>query len=100
MAFKPTIGEEFPLNAELLKARRGLPEEITRSYLTAAALVVQLELPPTSMARLRTLREKTEAGSYAEVLKNALPLYEALIEEAAQGNDLIIRVGRTVSRSR
>jgi hypothetical protein len=52
---------------------------------------VQLELPATSMARLRALREKTEAASYAEVLKNALRLYEALIKEAEQGNDLIIR---------
>jgi hypothetical protein len=52
---------------------------------------VQLELPPTSMARLRELRDRTEAGSYAEVLKNALRLYEALIKEAEQGNDLIIR---------
>jgi hypothetical protein len=43
------------------------------------------------MARLRELRDKTEASSYAEVLKNALRLYEALIKEAEQGNDLIIR---------
>ena len=42
------------------------------------------EPPPTSMARLRTLRDKTEAASYAEVLKNALRLYEALIKEAEQ----------------
>jgi Arc/MetJ-type ribon-helix-helix transcriptional regulator len=35
---------------------------------------VQLELPPTSMARLRELRDKTEAASYSEVLKNALRL--------------------------
>lgn len=52
---------------------------------------VQLELPPTSMARLRVLREKTESGSYSEVLRNALRLYEALINEAEEGNDLIIR---------
>jgi len=52
---------------------------------------VQLELPPTSMARLRELRDKTEAASYSEVLKNALRLYEALIKEAEEGNDLIIR---------
>jgi Arc/MetJ-type ribon-helix-helix transcriptional regulator len=52
---------------------------------------VQLELPPSSMARLKALREKTEAASYAEVLRNALRLYEAMIEEAEQGNDVIIR---------
>jgi Arc/MetJ-type ribon-helix-helix transcriptional regulator len=52
---------------------------------------VQLELPPSSMARLKTLRDKTEAASYAEVLRNALRLYEAMIEEAEKGNDVIIR---------
>ena len=52
---------------------------------------VQLELPETSMNRLRTLRDKTEAASYAEVLKNALRLYEALVKEAEEGNDLVIR---------
>jgi hypothetical protein len=40
MAFKPNIGEEFPLDVQLLKARRGLLEEITRSYLTSFALIV------------------------------------------------------------
>lgn len=52
---------------------------------------VQLDLPPSSMARLRALRDKTEAASYAEVLKNALRLYEALVDEAEHGNDVIIR---------
>jgi Arc/MetJ-type ribon-helix-helix transcriptional regulator len=52
---------------------------------------VQLELPETSMNRLRELRDKTEAASYAEVLKNALRLYEALVKEAEEGNDLVIR---------
>lgn len=52
---------------------------------------VQLELPETSMSRLRVLRDKTEAASYAEVLKNALRLYEALVKEAEEGNELVIR---------
>jgi len=40
MAFKPNIGEGFPLDAQLLKARRNLLEEITRSHLTAVVLIV------------------------------------------------------------
>jgi hypothetical protein len=52
---------------------------------------VQLELPETSMSRLRSLRDRTDAASYAEVLKNALRLYEALIKEAEEGNELVIR---------
>lgn len=40
MQFKPNLGEEFPLDVQSLNARRGLLEEVTRSYLTAAVMVV------------------------------------------------------------
>jgi hypothetical protein len=43
------------------------------------------------MERLKALREKTEATSYAEVIKNSLRLYEALIKEAEGGNQLCIK---------
>ena len=52
---------------------------------------VQLELPESSMERLRTLRERTEASSYAEVMKNSLRLYEALIKEAEGGNQVYVK---------
>lgn len=52
---------------------------------------VQFDLPPRSMERLNALKVKTEASSYAEVLKNALRLYEALIEETEKGNEFLIR---------
>jgi hypothetical protein len=52
---------------------------------------VQFDFPPKSMERLNTLKLKTEASSYAEVLKNALRLYEALIEETEHGNTFLIR---------
>jgi Arc/MetJ-type ribon-helix-helix transcriptional regulator len=52
---------------------------------------VQLELPESSMERLKALREKTEAASYAEVIKNSLRLYEALIREAESGNELSVK---------
>jgi hypothetical protein len=52
---------------------------------------VQLELPKASFERLKQLQEKTEAGSYAEVIRNALRLYEALIKEADSGNDVVVR---------
>jgi Arc/MetJ-type ribon-helix-helix transcriptional regulator len=52
---------------------------------------VQLELPDASMERLKALREKTEASSYAEVIKNSLRLYEALIKEAESGKEVCIR---------
>lgn len=52
---------------------------------------VQLELPVKSMERLTTLKTKAEASSYSEVIKNALRLYEAMIEEVEAGNEIFIK---------
>lgn len=52
---------------------------------------VQFDLPPRSVERLNTLKRKTEAASYAEVVKNALRLYEALIEETEAGKQFLVR---------
>lgn len=52
---------------------------------------VQLELPDKSMERLIALKETTEAGSYSEVLKNALRLYESVILQYESGNRLCIK---------
>lgn len=52
---------------------------------------VQFDLPPRSMERLNALKRKTEAASYAEVVKNALRLYEALIEETDAGKQFLVR---------
>lgn len=51
---------------------------------------IQFDLAPSSMQRLRALKIKTEAASYAEVVKNALRLYEALIEETTNGRQIYI----------
>jgi hypothetical protein len=52
---------------------------------------VQLEMPPRSMERLRVLKDKTEAASYAEVFRNALRIYEFLVLETEKGNHLLIK---------
>ena len=52
---------------------------------------VQLDFPPRAMERLNALKTKTEATSYAEVVKNALRLYEALIEEDESGKQFLTR---------
>jgi hypothetical protein len=58
---------------------------------------VQIELPPASMERLKELKEKTEASSYAEVTKNAFKLYERIIELTESGHTFFVRdqAGRT-----
>jgi len=52
---------------------------------------VQLELQNASFERLQELKDKTEASSYAEVIKNALRLYESLIAETENGNVLSVQ---------
>lgn len=52
---------------------------------------VQLDMGERSLARLQSLKADTEASSYAEVVKNALRLYEAVVHEASQGNTFCVR---------
>lgn len=52
---------------------------------------LQIELPKASMERLKTLKEKTEAVSYAEVVRDAFKLYERIIEYVEAGNAIVIR---------
>ena len=52
---------------------------------------VQLELPPRSMGRLTHLKEVTEAASYAEVVRNAIRLYEAMVNEVSAGREFLIK---------
>ena len=52
---------------------------------------VQMELPPTAIERLKALKDKTEAASYAEVTKNAYRLYDMLIEMQEKGHSLLVK---------
>ncbi|MBV9993204.1 MAG: hypothetical protein JOZ72_18170 [Alphaproteobacteria bacterium] len=60
---------------------------------------VQLEMPPQAMERLTRLKEKTEAASYAEVIRNALRVFEALAEEHEKGAEFSLKRsdGQTVA---
>jgi hypothetical protein len=51
---------------------------------------VQIDMPKKSYQRLKNLVIVTEAGGYAEVTKNALRLYEALIKEVEAGNEIFV----------
>lgn len=52
---------------------------------------IQLDLPPRALNRLTSLKKKTEAVSYAEVIKNALRVYEAVVDANEAGAQLLIR---------
>ena len=64
---------------------------LMREDLSAERKRLTVVLPERSMQRLNALVERTESSSYTEVLKNALRLYEALVEEASAGNEFLVR---------
>jgi len=72
--------------AEAMRAAADAMEEGTR-----ATTRVQLEMPPQAMERLQRLKEHTEAASYAEVIRNALRVFEALMEEHENGAEFMLR---------
>jgi hypothetical protein len=57
---------------------------------------VQMDMPPKSLLRLKRLQEVTEASSYTEVVRNALRLYEVLVEEYEAGNELLVKRGDAI----
>ena len=43
------------------------------------------------MDRLTVLKERTEATSYIEVIKNALRLYEAIVNDVGAGREIMVK---------
>jgi IS1 family transposase len=72
-------------------AKSGAKDRSQETVRTVKKNRVQLDFAPRSMERLNALKAKTEAASYAEVVKNALRLYEALIEESEAGKQFLVR---------
>ena len=52
---------------------------------------VQLEMPPQAMVRLQKMKDHTEAASYAEVIRNALRVFEALVQEHENGAEFSLK---------
>jgi hypothetical protein len=72
--------------------RRGRPEFVRDTENGERATTrVQLEMPPQAMERLQRLKERTEAASYAEVIRNALRLFEALVDEHEKGSEFALK---------
>jgi hypothetical protein len=72
--------ESLDRGIELEKA--GAPAESVRGK----TVRLNLLLPQQSAARLERLKELTEASSYTEVIRNAIRVYEAIIQEYEKGN--------------
>lgn len=52
---------------------------------------IQVDFSDRENERLLRLKEKLDAGSYKEVIKQALHLIEVIHDEQAKGNAIIIR---------
>lgn len=52
---------------------------------------VQMDMPERSVARLLALQAATDATSYAEVIKNALRVYEMVVQEVENGGEILVR---------
>lgn len=71
------------------EAMRAAADEMENGERTTTR--VQLEMPPQAMERLTKLKEKTEAASYAEVIRNALRVFEALMDEHDKGAEFQLK---------
>ena len=70
-------------------ARRHYHYEVEEGERTTTR--VQLEMPPQAMVRLQKMKDRTEAASYAEVIRNALRLFEALVDEHEKGAEFSLK---------
>ncbi len=70
--------------------RPHLEKEAKKAKLSRTARL-QLILPEASVDRLEKLKAATEAASYAEVIRRALRLYEALISEQQDASSLVVQ---------
>jgi hypothetical protein len=52
---------------------------------------VQMDLPEQSFERLKDLKKKIEASTYTEVMKEALRLYEFILDTTSGGAKLLIQ---------
>lgn len=52
---------------------------------------IQMDMAPLTLARLQRMQRRTESTSYGETIRNALLLYEQLLDATKDGGVLVIR---------
>jgi hypothetical protein len=52
---------------------------------------VQMELSQSSFDRLNRLKDMIEAASYTEVMKDALRLYEYVVQKDTEGSNFLVK---------
>lgn len=86
-------GEELALLALTIEdyERTAFPLPPAQGKPTRNTTRVQLELPRRAYERLNALKERSDAASYSEVIKNALRLYTILSAHADEGHRIYLR---------
>lgn len=82
------------MTAAAMRTMGGLGAEAktdTRAKSAADRDRLHLALTPRQKERLEFLREATEAPSNTDVIRNALRLYDALVQEVQNGNEVLVR---------
>jgi hypothetical protein len=59
---------------------------------------IQMDMAPLTLARLQKMQRRTESASYAETIRNALLLYEQMLDATKDGGTLIVRDGGSDAR--
>lgn len=49
---------------------------------------IQFEFPPDAVERLDRIKQETNSGSYAELVRNALRVYEWIVEAQKKGYEI------------
>ncbi len=66
---------------------------MARPKATGATKHLQIDIGQRSFERLERLRECTEVSKYGDVISDALRLYEAIVEDVLEGNEVLTRKG-------
>jgi len=59
---------------------------------------VQMDMAPLTLGRLQRMQRRTEAASYGETIRNALLLYEQMLDATKDGGTIVVRDGASETR--
>jgi len=64
---------------------------MARPKATGSTKHLQIDIGQRSFERLQRLKERTEVSKYGDVIADALRLYEAVVEDVLEGNEVLTR---------
>lgn len=86
-----TLDEGTPGTSKPVKGRKRSTGPAGKSAKSETEQRLHIVFTPRMMERLEYLKESTEAASYAEVLRHAMRIYDALYQEVEDGHEILVR---------